>query len=532
MEGPFKKGYGGSYLFNYRYSTLGLMDKLGLIPNAGGVPRYQDLSFKINLPAGKAGVFALWGLGGTAISEDRNTLDPSEWESRFDRMTFKFTTGMGAAGISHTYFPDENSFLKTTIAMTGNRSADFEQIYNIDGIGEENTVSEEPELYYTDAYSQTAIKANILYNRKVNNRISSRSGLTYTYLRFNMKAEGLDEGNNDMWREWVNQNGNTWMMQGYSSAKFRISRKVSATAGLHMLYFGLNKELSLEPRIAFKLQCSPVQSIGIAAGIHSRHDELGTYFAQVPISENMYAMPNQDLKLRKAFHLVLSHEHLLTEDLRLLVEVYYQRLWNLPVAADTSSRYSAVNGGSTQSYNDTLVSNGLGRNFGLEMTLEKFFTHRYYFMLTGSLFDSKYRASNGEWYNTRFNVHFAANLVGGKEFAVGRDKNNFIGLNLKLTWAGGMRDTPIDQEKSMEVGEAVYIENQQYELSNRDYFRTDFGISYRLNRSKVSHTFSLDIQNLTNNNNVMHQYYDPDLNEVKMEYHMGIIPILNYKIEF
>ncbi len=532
MEGPFRKGYGGSYLFNYRYSTLSIMESLGLIPDAGGIPKYQDLSFKVNLPAGKAGVFSIWGIGGTAISQEKDRMDPEEWESRYDRMTFKFTTGMGAAGISHTWFPDDRSYLKSTIAITGNRSADYEQLYPVEGLGSENPEVGDPELFYKDKYEQTSLKANILYNRKLNSRISSRSGLTYSYLNYMMKAEGIDEENGNVWREWLAQQGNTWMLQGYESMKFRLNPKFSIAAGLHMLYFGLNEEFSAEPRLAFKLQCSDRQSIGLAAGIHSRHDEMGTYFARIPIAPGMYSTPNTQLKLRKAFHVVLSHEHLLAKDLRLTVEAYYQHLWNLPVAADTGFTYCAVNGTSTLSYNDTLVSNGIGRNFGLEMTLEKFFTQRYYFMLTGSLFDSKYRASNGEWYNTRFNVHFAINLVGGKEFALGRKKNNFLGVNMKLTWAGGMRDTPIDLEKSVGEGYAVYIQDQQYELSHRDYFRTDFSINYTLNRSKVSHTFSLDIQNLTNNRNMMFEYYDPDLNEVKMEYHMGLLPVLAYKIEF
>jgi hypothetical protein len=41
LEGPFKKGYAGSYLFNYRYSTISLINKLGLV-DVPGVVNYQD----------------------------------------------------------------------------------------------------------------------------------------------------------------------------------------------------------------------------------------------------------------------------------------------------------------------------------------------------------------------------------------------------------------------------------------------------------------------------------------------------------
>jgi hypothetical protein len=531
MEGPFKKGYGGSFLFNYRYSTLSIMENLGLIPGAGGIPEYQDLSFKINLPAGRAGVFALWGIGGKARSVDRNETDPSEWETYWDRIGFDYRTGMGATGITHTYFPDNASYIKSTLAFTGQQSGEKQEIYTPNGQAGENTLAW-PEPYSESDYNKTNVKANVLYNRKVNSKFSFRTGITYTNMRYNMTAEGIDEAADYTWRSWIDQSGQTWMMQGFASAKYRFSRKLSATGGLHMLYFGLNKELSVEPRIAFKLNCSPTQSIGLAAGVHSRHNDLTTYYMQVPINENFYSTPNSDLKLRKAFHLVLSHDHMLSKDLRLLIEVYYQYLWDLPVAADTAYTFSSVNGNWDEQYIDSLVSDGIGRNFGIEMTLEKFFTNRFYFLITGSFFDSKYRASNGKWYNTRFNVNYATNFVGGKEFVVGKDKNNFIGLNLKLTWAGGMRDTPIDYEKSMEEGYSVIVQDERYELRHQDYFRTDFGISYRLNKRRVSHTFSLDIQNLTNHQNVMYEYYDPENGAIMKEYHLGILPVLNYKIEF
>lgn len=72
-EGPFKKGYDGSYIINYRYSTLALLSSL-MPEDAGGI-RYQDLSFKISLPTKKCGVFSLWGTGlldrsGTDVEED------------------------------------------------------------------------------------------------------------------------------------------------------------------------------------------------------------------------------------------------------------------------------------------------------------------------------------------------------------------------------------------------------------------------------------------------------------------------------
>lgn len=63
LEGPFKKGYAGSYLFNYRYSSITLINDIGVI-DVPGVVNYQDATFKIVLPTKKSGTFSFYGLGG------------------------------------------------------------------------------------------------------------------------------------------------------------------------------------------------------------------------------------------------------------------------------------------------------------------------------------------------------------------------------------------------------------------------------------------------------------------------------------
>jgi hypothetical protein len=63
LEGPFKKGSQSSYLANYRYSTLSLLDQAGIV-DFNGVPKYQDGSFKLFFPTKNAGTFTVFGLAG------------------------------------------------------------------------------------------------------------------------------------------------------------------------------------------------------------------------------------------------------------------------------------------------------------------------------------------------------------------------------------------------------------------------------------------------------------------------------------
>ena len=70
IEGPFSKKSKASFMINYRYSTIGVFDALGISFGFPAVPQYQDVSFKINIPTkGKIGRFQIFGIGGTSYIE-------------------------------------------------------------------------------------------------------------------------------------------------------------------------------------------------------------------------------------------------------------------------------------------------------------------------------------------------------------------------------------------------------------------------------------------------------------------------------
>ncbi|MBK9734752.1 MAG: hypothetical protein IPO92_07230 [Saprospiraceae bacterium] len=69
------------------------------------------------------------------------------------------------------------------------------------------------------------------------------------------------------------------------------------------------------------------------------------------------------------------------------------------------------------------------------MTLEKFFSKSYYGLITASVFQSKYKGSDGIERNTAFNNEYVLNILGGKEWKVG--KNTAITTDFKFTHAGG-----------------------------------------------------------------------------------------------
>ena len=158
----------------------------------------------------------------------------------------------------------------------------------------------------------------------------------------------------------------------------------------------------------------------------------------------------ENLDFTYSNHAVLSYDQSIGKDFRIKVETYYQYIDNAPIQIGAPDNYSLLNYGTSFGVTsiDSLINEGLGHNYGVELTVEKFFTKGYYFLITASLFQSEYQGADKVWYNTAFNSNYVANALGGYEVKIGKKKNLALAFNLKLTVAGGRRYTPIDWEVS------------------------------------------------------------------------------------
>jgi hypothetical protein len=236
-------------------------------------------------------------------------------------------------------------------------------------------------------------------------------------------------------------------------------------------------------------------------------------------------LTNKDLGFTTSNHYVLTYDWNISNQLRVKAETYYQTLNNVPVESKPSS-FSALNTGSSfgPSETDSLVNEGTGRNYGLELTLERFYNKGYYFLITTSLFDSKYKGSDGVERNTAFNTQYVFNALGGKEWKLGQ-KGKFLSVNLKFTTIGGKHLTPIDFEKSMQYQRTIYKQEEAYSYQQDPYFRADVKISYRKEYLRTTLEISLDLQNITNNKNIFTQSYNPRTNSVATQYQQAFFPV-------
>ena len=513
----------GSYLVNYRLASFRILDRLGIpVSDNTVVPFFQDFAVNLYLPAKNTGIFSLFGFGGTSSAGNIAVKDSSRWISTSDRNEMTELHSTGVVGLKHIFsFPDGKTYLRSVAIASYEKNA-LDLAYLSD------------ELILKNVHNSSSIHLNYrlssLFHHKFNAMCRLRCGFIASSPGSDIYGLAYDDFPEE--RElYIDYKGRTGVLQAFVQHQLRLPGEIEINAGLHSLVFLLNSNYSVEPRFGFKWRFSPNQSLNAGFGLHSRLETLPMYAASFERADGSTIQPNRDLDFSKAWHFVTGCTFFLSSDIHLKTEVYYQYLYNVPVEDSTGSQVSVVNF-SSGIYNHPLSNKGTGRNYGLELTLEKYFTKNYYFLITGSLYDSKYVAADGQTYNTLYNGNYIGNLLGGKEFRMGKNEQDILGFNIRLLMKGGNRMTPVLLEESRDQGYTVYDTDRWLEEKAPDFFRWDAGISYRHNKPAYSWIFSIDIQNITDRKNIYRSYYNECTGEVDDIYLQGIIPLINFRIEF
>ncbi|WP_288243064.1 carboxypeptidase-like regulatory domain-containing protein [uncultured Bacteroides sp.] len=513
-EGPLSKKHKASYIFNYRYSTTGLLNV-----DLGGKMDYQDLNFKLNFPTRSAGTFSVWG---TALidkfksSFDRN---PGKWDYLEDAAQAHSTQYMAAGGITHRYFFDENTLLKTTLAGTYSDQEAFQ--LNFD-----RELNSSP---FLDQYSRsTNLILTSSLNRKISNRFTNKTGFTYTQMFYNMDlklAPFIDKP-----LELISKgDGNTSLLSAYNSSSWGMGDQLSLNFGLYGQLLTLNNRWTLEPRAGLKYQANAKTSFALAYGMYSRMEKLDVYFVKTQSTGDESV--NKNLDFTKAHHLMLSFAYKMLNNMSLRVEPYVQFLYDVPVMRDSS--FSVLNRDEFFVEN-TLVNKGCGRNIGVDIIWERALSKGLYYMVTASLFDSRYRGGDGVWHNTRFNRKYVLNGLIGKEWMLGRNKQNILSVNLKMTLQGGERYAPIDVEATMAHPdkEVQYDETRAYSIQRSPMLIGNYTVSYRINKRRVSHEFAIKGINFTGAKEYIQHLYNIKTEKIEASEQKTGLTNISYKIEF
>lgn len=516
-EGPFKMGGKSSYLFNYRYSTLSLISSMGLIPSTQ-VPKYQDLSFKLNFPTKRAGVFSVWGIGAIDFNRQPEVKDSAKWETSWDRITYDWGLSMGAFGTSHKLMLGTNSYINTTVVVSGTTN-------NMDSKRFDNSMTLRPNWYFVDKSAKLSL--NTFFNHKFSAKHTIKTGVNVSKLFYNLNLNSTIDDVPETYQNYVKEKGDGNLVEIYTQSKYSLTPNLTLNSGVNFSYFNLNNDYSIDPRFSLKWDFASNQSISFGYGKHTQIEELKIYLVKHTIDGKDY-YPNKDLNFSHAQHFVLGYDWLINKNLRLKVEPYFQYLYDIPGIPDSS--YSMINFKQDWTFRDSLSNNSVGRNYGIDFTIERFLNNNFYYLFTSSIFSSKYKADDGIWRNTRYNKGYAINLLVGKEYFM--RKNRVLGINARLSYMGGERVSPVLYAQSIQQKEVVYDDSRAFENKSSASYNLDVTITYRANKKRYSGVWALQVKNVLGSPMDDGYSYKYRTNRIESSKTVMVLPVLSYKVEF
>ncbi|MEM7368784.1 MAG: TonB-dependent receptor [Bacteroidota bacterium] len=522
-EGPLSKKNGSSFLVNYRYSTVGLLGLMG-IDFEGESINYQDLAFNLHLPTKRAGTFSVFAMGGLSSNFFTGPREDSLRVVQKDRFDIGFVSNMGAAGLTHQLLLGRNTVWKSVFAVSGTESSRLGEFLD------DNQISIPVE---DDTLVQTRASFKSTISHRFNPKSSIEAGLYVTQLGYRLSSAQRTPIPGGDWQQFVGASGSYQLLQPFANFKYRLRSNLELNLGAHGMYFLLNGSRSVEPRTSLLWQIAPRHKVRVAYGLHSQLQLPGTYFTATRETDGSILNPNQDLDFTKAHHFVGSYDFMIRTDMRLHVEHYQQYLFNVPVIPSPNSTFSVLN--LMEGYvTDSLSNVGSGKNLGWELSFEKYLSDNFYMLWSGMAYNAVYTAGDGIERAARFNGRFGSTLTAGWEFERLSKKKQpkVFGINGRVIYTGGFLAMPIDIEASRLAQRTVFDDSQGFTERYPAYFRVDLRFMFKRNGERFTRTFSLDIQNASNHQNVAFQTYDFLQDQVITKNQLGIIPLMSYRVEF
>ncbi len=532
-EGPMYGGGDNSFLISFRNSFAELAQSAGLDIGTNAVPRYRDLSFKFDFGKVLGGKLTAFGIVASSnINFNADEIDETDLFAEADANSMA-RSNIFISGLKHNYLINDRAYLQTTFSYsrTGNQ------------FSEERLTEEVPSGSYINFSGDDVLQRQALstvLNIKHSSKLTTRAGITIERLNLDsdvkdrISDEDIDGDGLRDFRSIRDVSDDLFITQAYFHNKYRVSEKARFHIGLHGQHISINQKAILEPRTAFNYDISDKSTFNAAYGLHSQVPALPLFFYLNPDDNGALKPLNTDLDFQKAHHFVIGLDHRPAADWRLKLEAYYQALYDIPTDSGKATSFSVLNAGADFAFPQVgqLSNNGTGKNYGVELTLEKFFSRGFYGLLTTSLFQSKYTGSDQIERNSAFNNNYVVNVLGGYEHNL--SKSYALTIDFKMTASGGRYFTPVDLEASQLRQSEVLMEDLAFSEQYPSYFRTDLKIGFRMNsaKRKFSQQFFLDFQNITNRKNVFVNRYNRITNEVNTVYQSGFLPDLMYRIQF
>ena len=534
-EGPISKKNNSSFIFNYRYGFSTIARKLKLIDTYGSQYDFQDLSFKLNFPTKKAGTFSAFALGFIDKSWDVE-LDIEDIHSIYDASDQEGSLYNALLGASHKIHFDNKWTWRTTAAYNMQHNKVDMEYWGLNFDANHKPIGFEGKDYPFSYLKQNEDRAvfNTELSKQINPRWLLQLGGEYSHRFFDLNfrtAENVYEPVSPT--PYYATKDNTGLASIFWSNLWKPTDNLSFNIGLSGSYFLLSKDFSIEPRASMKWEPGKRHSISLGYGLHSMIEKLDAYFFRNADG----TMANKDLGLSKAHHLLTTYMYKFTDNLNLRFNAYYQYGFDTPVGINGST-FCTVN----RLFNyieEPLVNEGNTRNYGADITLEHYMSRGFYGQVNGSLFKSEYRGLDKKWRNQLYDRGYMVKVLGGKEWMIGKRKQDVFNVSVKYTLQGGLRHTPIDvdaMKANVAAGiindQPIYKEDEAMTLQFDPTSILDLTVSYKINRKNVGHTIAFEGVNILQHETPYAVHYDLGTGQLRVDKSGISLPNIYYRIDF
>lgn len=515
-DGPLSESKDHAFLAHYRYSTVGLLGALGVDFGNESI-NYQDLSFNLVFESTGNTELKIFGTAGNS-SNKLDFLDEGEdIETEKDLQKVDYTSQLGALGFSYRQLFNSFQYSLTILGSGFSQERTGTIKINPDSILRKDK----------DQWDQAQLATKLEFVHNLKNRTRIHYGIVSTFRDFSLDyGSSTPQGISLPKKIFGSDQDITYQPFAQVDLNFYQTKLI---AGAKALYNDLSDAFVVDPVLQLVYTPNKKSTIGLSAQGNSQLQLLTVLYA-IP-DFNTLSIPNFGLTPTRSWDLALNFLQQLNSSWIFKSQFYYQYLYDVPQAVNSGTVFSVLNN-YEEFVSDSLNNSGSGNNYGVDLSIEKTFAEQYYLLANTSLFRSTFEDINGKTYSTAFDAKYLINLSAGYEKARTSNPNSFINFNLRVLLRGGYPYTPIDTAASVIANETVYFRDQTNDKVLPAYFRSDAGIRFKKNKEKVTRTWLIDIQNIANTQNIAYKYFDIAKREVKNKYHLGIVPILTYRLDF
>ncbi|MCK6543145.1 TonB-dependent receptor [bacterium] len=503
FEGPFS-GKKGSWLFSVRRSYVDIIAKM---IDVNVTPWYADAQSKIVYDVGNNHQLSLIHISGY----DENNISKKQGK-KLDIPTYgKETHLQNTTGLTWRWLWNKKGYTLGVVSFSAIRfGTDFNSA-RTDSLLIKNKSSEN----YIQ-YRQTAFY-------RFNNFHSLEFGWhAKTDVNHYDQAYGAntDPVGNVIPSMTLNDKLKTFQTGFFATYTMRPFQKLETQIGTRGDYFSYTQRWHVSPRVSVGYELTTATSAQIAAGI---------YYQNLP--KNLLAQ-NKALKNNNdpyAVHYVAGMRHRFSEDTRLTVEGYLKEYYHMPMDPTQPGLFVVDEIQYRNGFfydHATLNDDGKARVIGIEVTIQKKLARRFYGIISGTYYQSRYKGLDHRWRDRVFDNRFIAGIEGGfKPNAKWEYSGRFI-------IAGGAPYTPFNVPASEAAQQAVFDVNQINAKRYPVYHSMNLRADRRFQLSGSNLITYISLWNVYNQKNVASYYWNEIENKKDKAYQWGFVPVFGLEYEF